>query len=361
MLNGLFIKDGFKTWENDYLKSEFWYPEKYDVNITPIKSNEITEDHIKRSKFVISPCCWELEFQQTLRNLKEKCIKTFLVSREPLVPTIYYGALFEYNYFFKNYGDYYFTPDLVLSCAEAYSDLWQNRAPTKIVGYTRFEQYLSLNRFNKKLIKEKYKLSKDKKIIFFPSFQSDLYKRIGDQDSRFSVAIEHEMIMKTLEKISKYDDMQVIVKIHPASQRSYNKRKSGKKIIREEVVGTLQKYYENKNDNLLVIGSDGNSDTSKELLFASDLVVGFCSTMLFEAMLLKKPIVYALFNNLKNEKGLFELENEFPTAYNEKDLENLIISTKKPIKDPKILEKYVGAVDGKFCERLCEAIKEQCQ
>lgn len=355
MADGLFLDP--RAWAIDIQASPFWNPKKFGVNIALYPSAfHIPQAGIHpKYKFAITTEVWEIPMRKALEYLRSKGIKIFLMPREPFKTEILKDAMFSYERFLHN-GEYYFTPDAILSPSQAYADLWKDKAKSHITGYTRFDYYVNKSAWRtKQQVAEEYGLKANKKWIFFPSYPPYHYKKVDGKDVMVDLFDAREETIQALKEFSdKHKDYQIVIKIHPASMKPFRKGTGNGK----EVAGLLKYYYKHPTDNIKVIGDNRQSGLiAKELLINSDIICGFTSTMLLEAGLLKKPVVHVLFNNTKDLGGIPEYAKHIPVAYNKAELHTLLKSP-KAVNNP-MIEKYLYKVDGKTCERICEAIKQE--
>lgn len=339
-----------RSWKIDITSSDFWNPEKYGVRVDlhPDAFNIPKMGLSNKYKFFITTECWEIPMRKTLEYLRKRGIKIFLLPREPFKPDELKRALFGYKRFLYN-GEYYFNPDVLLAPNEIYADHWKGKTKIIITGHPKFD-YMIKNSFNRNSVIKKHGLSPNKKIILFPSYPP--YQNNLENGSITDIWQAREDTLIMLEEFAKNNpEYQVVVKIHPMSFKCFIK-KTGR---RNEVTGTLLKYYKNPTSYMKVIGDVRMSgDISRELLVASDVVVGFNSTMLLEAIGLKKPVVHLLIGNT-SEVRFKDYAPIMPTAYNKEEMFKLIKSPSMA-KDT-LTKRVIYGMDGKCCERICNAIK----
>lgn len=352
MIHGLFLDP--RTWNIDYLPSVFWKPEQYGVKIDlHQEAFNIPKYGVDRKyQFAIATEVWEIPMRKTLKYLRKNGIKVFLIPREPIKAKNLYSAMFHYERFLFD-GSYYFTPDLVLCPGNEYAAAWAEKTRVSVVGYPRFEQYL-MPRSSTDIF-ARYGLENNKPVLFFPSFPAYYYFKHDGKDSFIDLRQEHEDIMEALEVLT--DQFRVVVKIHPVSQKCYNKGTGTGK----EIFGKLKQYYDGKSKDLVVIRDQrNNGGISKDLLSISNVVVGFASTMLLEAFILKKAVVNVMFGKMQELGQTIEYDQDFPTAYSVKELVDLV-RVAKVVDRSQVFSSYLYKVDGKFCERICGVIKEECK
>lgn len=349
MLHGLFSDP--RVWHIDYLPSKFWTPDIFGVHIDLHQNAfNIPKTGINsKYKFFLTSEVWEIPMQKTLEYLKNKGTRIFLVPREPFKTDVLEHTLFNYKKFMYK-GSCFFNPDVVLAPNKVYANYWKGKTKCVITGSPRFDYLLGVGKeINKQQIRDKYKLT-NKKIIFFPSYPP-IYNKPGG--GFFDIYDGREETLEGLEKFAKNNkEYQVVVKIHPMSFKCYKKGIGTGK----EVTGMLLKYYKNPTEYMKVIGDVRMSgDIAKELLFVSDVVVGFTSTMLLEAAVLNKHIVHLLIGNTQ-DVNFTAYKNYFPVVYDINNMSNLILNEHKT-NTKKLIEDYLFKIDGKTCERICDAIK----
>jgi predicted glycosyltransferase len=124
------------------------------------------------------------------------------------------------------------------------------------------------------------------------------------------------------------------------------------------VSGTLLKYYRNPNENFKVFGDERmKCDTQRELLYISDIVVGWSSTMLLESIALYKNVLHVQVGNTV-DVGFDSYKDFIPTAYNKKEMIAFLTAPKTDSKSKQLIDKYLYRLDGKTCERIFNTINE---
>jgi CDP-glycerol glycerophosphotransferase (TagB/SpsB family) len=351
MLHGLFLDP--RIWKIDVLSSPCWNTEKYGIKID-LHPNafRIWEKGAldKKYKFAIATEVWEIPMRRSLKYLRHKGLKIFLLPRETLITEALKDLLFEYPKFLHN-GEYYFKPDAVFAPNKIYADFWKEKTNVVVTGYPRFDYLFGTGGVSRSKIVEKYGLSSSKKIIFFPSYPPYCHKADG---SFFDVYDGRELTLRALEGFAQNNnEYQVVVKIHPMSFKCYKKGTGRGK----EVAETLLKYYKNPTDYMKVIGDVRMSgNIAKELLLISDIVVGFKSTMLLEALALDKYVMHLLLGNTV-DVNFTAYKDHMPTVYSKEDMWAFIKNPYK-IDSKQAIENYLFRVDGKSCQRICDAIKK---
>lgn len=363
MFTGIVL--GKKIWDADVAYSKFWNPKKYGVDIKKVFLD--TKELLKMKSaegfdFLIATDLWSIPVRKGLEHARELGLKIFFLPREPF-------CFFE-EYLFKDKrflhkNKYYFTPDVVLATGTMYEKYWEDKTKVYVTGHPRFDYCLYDNWVDKSDVCNEFGLDPNKKILFYPSttiFTSkNLDKDMGikNWDKLYAdVFLERESLLEALVEISKRKDTQVIVKIHPMSSAVF--RKNG---VTKDIEGVTLKYLKNPTEDFKVI--DGKSKTRKvarDLLTTCDFVVSSNSTMMVEALMLKKPVLRALMgisNSILLYKGyddVFECANGFNDVVCK--INNMLDSGKVNT-NTKDLEKYM-LMDGRSCEHICNTIKKEC-
>lgn len=358
MIYGLFLDP--RTWNIDFKTSPFWNPEKYGIKIDLHQNafNIPKQGVDKKYKFVIASEVWEIPIQKTLQYLKNKGLKTILVPREIAPSKSHIGVMFNYEKF--KYGDnYYFTPDLVLGAGKQYCKLWEGRAPSKTIGYPRFDVYLNQDGWKtREEILRRHKIEANKRIIFFPAYPPYHVQTINGVSKTFDLYDDLQNTLKALEQYSlSCSDVQIVVKIHPMSFKCYRKGIGSKK----EVAGLLKQYYESPTKYMKVIGDLRNdSSVAREMIQIADVVVGYTSMMLLEAIIIGKPVLHLNLKQASELKNTLRFDDDLVTIYNntlDKLPEYINMVDKLDFRQTKLVELYLYKVDGHFCKRLCSEIK----
>ena len=142
-------------------------------------------------------------------------------------------------------------------------------------------------------------------------------------------------------------------------QKCYNKNMGPGK----EVIGLMKKYLKNPTKYMKVIPDVRNdSSIAREMIIASDLVVGYTSMMLLEGIVMGKPIVHVKFEQCSNLFQAMDFSVDMHTIYKPEEMGpalDLGLNTDQlVVKDSEILKYCLYKIDGKFCERLCTEIKK---
>lgn len=364
-LKGLFLDP--RTWKIDYLSSPFWKPEKHGIKIDLHPNAFKIPKHGLKGNYDFVLCCevWEKKIRKTLKYLKNKGLKIILVPREIAPGESHHGTMFSDPHFYDD-GEYYFTPDMVLAPGQRYYDVWDGRAERKIIGYPRFDICLrpDLWKPRKKILKRHG--VENKKIVFFPSYPPYHVQTKKDGSTEL-IRLDEDLqdTMKGLEEfaIKHKNEIQVVTKIHPSAQKCYNKKMGPG----GEVSGILEKYYKSPTNYMKVVGDVRNdSSISREMIIIADVVVGYTSMMLLEAIVMNKPILHLKFKQCNGLYQAMDFSEEMATVYRKEDMcsaieEALCGDDEYLVKNSRILEYCLYKIDGKFCERLCNEIKNICK
>lgn len=377
MLKGLFIARQFEgfVWQRDFESSDFWKPEEFGISInvhadykTMLKGKNITNKY----DFFLVEEIRSKSYQKLLYRIKKEAKKKIIfISQEPFKPD---SIKSENKYFFQKkwkYGpnNFLFVPDAVLSPGTIIHKWWGKYTTTRsyLTGYPRFDYYCDKHsRPTRKEVLIKYGLSADKKIVFFPSYPPYIYVDPLDgmnpnnyKKSGYILDLlkERDSTIDMLEKFVKENsNYQVIIKIHPMSHKIFKQNNLEKC---KAVNGKLLEYYKNPTENIKVIGDKTDDGTiAKDLVSVADIVVGWGSTMLLEAMLLRKPVVHILIGENEVVNFYQDYDERFPVA---RDYETFCAAIKNElvVHDESLIEKYFYKNDGETCKRICEAINKE--
>ena len=390
MIKGLFISRQYSetVWERDFKSSTVFNTEKYGIKIDVCKDYKNMFNHNfqkilnENYDFFMTEEVRLIKFREcVLDKLRENKKKVILISQEPFISdTISRQKAYFFHKKCLRGKEYLFVPDAVFVPGTVMDSWWKKYTTcrTYVTGYPRFD-YCSVNyqRPSREEIIKKYNLAADKKIILFLSYPPYMYAEpqggepIGGlepdiiaeaakaKDNLVDLYSAHEQTIKAFETfVTKNSEYQVIIKVHPMAYKVFinKKKKFGSGV---EISGTMLKYYENPTNSIKVIADEKNTgDVAKELLIVADIVTGHGSTMLLEAMMLNKPVIHILFG--KTQKLHLHPEHEiwFPTAHTEKELFDIIPNVEARYIES-LVERYFCKNDGKTCERICEAIKEE--
>ena len=226
-------------------------------------------------------------------------------------------------------------------------------------GYVKAHQISSLgcirmDEFVKRVRKHNNHKTQRKKVLFVPLFPIRKLLVEGDQvDLKFV----HDVYKTLIDFADRHSEIDIIIKPKPKEHDLLN-----------VLIGELGMQLKLDNISNLYIRSDVDM---QELILESSVVCGRKSTVLLEAAIAGKPIVfphfkeiqspqYDYFNTYKDYFGIFHVAESI------KDLETHITKClEKPIVDERVMEerwavfdKYVSSVDGSATKKYVELIKK---
>ena len=359
MIHGLFLDP--RIWNTDYLSNPSWNPNKFGINID-LHKDAFAIPNVgvdKKYKFVLATEVWEIPMQKTLEFLRNKGLKIFLIPRE-MLPSNDFDAFFKCSKF-KYKDNYYINPDVLLSPNDFYSTFWSGKTRIIDVGCSRYDVYNNLKFDNRDVICKRFKIDNKKKIILFALFPPYHYQ-IDDGGNIFYADLYNDL-SESCEVVERFarensEEFQVIAKLHPYAQKCYDKNVNGKK----EIPKVIQKYYNNPTSYFKIIKDQRmNGTIARELLSVSELVMGFRTTMLLEAQFFNKPIINLMFKQCSEMTGMPGYVEKLFTVKNKDELYNTLSGknfSQCHIKESGVIETYLGRIDGRFCEKTCDAIKE---
>lgn len=357
MLHGLYLDP--RVWGIDIGPSVFWNPERFEVKMDfpPTKASRIAKQNIRvnsKYKFVITTSVWEKPIRRTLQHLRRQGLKIFLLPREPFKFGAHESAMFRHPKY-KLDGEYFFTPDAVFAPGQNYANFWKDLTATYITGYPRFELYIDNAWASREEVASKYGLEATRKWVFFPDYPPLFSQEFNGKITEVNIDKVRDDSILALEHFAKSTGShQIVIKLHPQTWKSYSKY--------DMYVSDLMKFrLDNPSADIKIIPDTWESSTqvARELLVHSDIIAGFASTMLLEAAILNKPVVYMLFGETKDFDGLPDYHQYLPVAYDKDELLNIL---SKPINcdTASLVNHYLFDVDGQACKRICEAIKGEC-
>ena len=189
----------------------------------------------------------------------------------------------------------------------------------------------------KKEILNKYPALKDKKIILFaPTYRgTSVSQATYDFD-----AIDYKFLYENLK-----DEYIFIFKWHPA--------------IYWNIKDSLQKELSDMSDFYYDFSSDRDIN---DLLFIADILITDYSSVLFDWALLKKPIIYFVYDLYSYivERGFYFKFSDYlygPVIKTEDELVNAIKNAKfDNKKNQRFIKQFMGACDGNSTEKVIETI-----
>jgi len=359
MIHGIFLDP--RSWVSDFLAHPNWNPERFGVKIDLY--NERSQVDRKppgaSCKFAISTEAWTVGMHKTLEFLKTKHnLKIFMIPRETILAAGYKRIMFK-NKDFEYNGKCFFSPDVLMSSGQHYTSFWKEKAQVVNIGHPRYDSYaISGWHDSTKSIKRKYNIDPSKKVILFASYWNKHYQQdAGDTIFYSDTSKDLQKTTEILEEVAKArEDIQVVIKIHPTAQKLYLKGKYKLDYV-------TAKYFRQPDGLIRVVEDDRETcKVAKNLLYISDLVVGFKSTMMLEAMVINKPTINIMLEQANKLIGLPDLVERIFTVKSGQDLKNCLLDTDNyknyGALDKSLIYDYFHDIDGNYCERLCNEIKK---
>jgi len=211
----------------------------------------------------------------------------------------------------------------------------------EIVGSCQYDELLKIpiNKMKeiKENIMEEFEISPHKKIILFINTKLSFFYNITKEEAG-------RMIDSLIDYVSRNDDLFLILKWHPVDDRSFTREKDRK----------INKYK-----NIVALYSGDIT----QLIIASDLIIGFYSTSIIEALLLKKPVIEVNFTG-KDFLYSFAREGVASKLDRVEDLWKVKELAYKGIDDQikKQISQYLGRMlyklDGNSNKRIIKVIKK---
>lgn len=290
--------------------------------------------------------------REVIYLLKEKNIPTIVIDKEGIISP----------YFFKVHPleirqRFPFISDWIIVWSKRQKDFWMRSGVAenqiKIVGQPRSDFFY---RKDKWLSKKELDLAQDKKVVLFFTYDKDAYipKEIFENGEVSWEEMREETHNVIIKLAKMYPDVQFVVKLHP----------------QQTDISYINKFFSRTHlNNIKIIGG---ASLSNQLLVNADIIVGFQTTGMIEAMLLDKPILYTFWGNsiavLMDEIIPFHKSNCVEVIDSPKRLEEKIeyyISTsekgvpeKTKLEREKFVMQYFHNPDGKTGIRILETIEE---
>lgn len=205
------------------------------------------------------------------------------------------------------------------------------KCPSKILGTPRTDAMFQ--KFDCEKIKEKLGITGDKKIILYaPTFRDN--------------ELSQDMVDIKL-PLSAMDDFTLLVRLHP------------------EISEKVNPEFFRKNSNIINVCNYPNSN---DLLAISDVLITDYSSIFFDFSLLNKMTIfyaYDLEEYISMRKGFYldyKKDLPGPVAYNEKELEDILLNIDSNISKYKndVLEfnkSFNSMNDGNVCSRILEELQ----
>jgi hypothetical protein len=245
----------------------------------------------------------------------------------------------------------------------------------KITGVPRFDKYIEPAKISRADFFKKINLDPTKKLIFFPSFnnhsvqnQYKINKKIlntvfkpTDLEYAWPQQVYYdwdlskfkEEQIKVLYDVARENkDIQILIKLHPDMHPTTTF------CVKHELIA-----LRNKIDNFVAISGYDIGVDPGDIVYYSDLTIAYNSTMLLEAIILKKSILQPKWGIANKIKGVPAAEwNCCNSANSPKELKERILEIIKNGEDitqyersrKKILEFYFYKSDGSACKRTFE-------
>lgn len=234
--------------------------------------------------------------------------------------------------FIKNY-------DQIWALSKHFADLHVNknsfpRDKIKVTGYGRVDALIN-NLYEKEEILAKYQIGSYKKIILIaPTWKND-----NEQPGNLSFGIEGDLSFNSLNEIGKKTESLFIIRAHLNTEKEIGKAMSNIKVM---------PYV----DFPLV----------EEFLYVSDILISDWSTIAFDYMVLKRPVIFLDVEAPSFENVTFNEQYRFGVKV--RTIKDLILALETLIYSPQIYEKkqkdiisnireiiYGGTDDGKSLDR----------
>jgi hypothetical protein len=291
---------------------------------------------------------WIREF---IRVVKENKIKVIVLDKEGTISPASYE-----RHSVKIKNNYPFVSDKMYVWSERQKKFWRRAGMSKdkivLVGQPRSDFFFHKERWK---TKDRLGLRKSAKLITF--FDYDNYAYVLD-DFKNNISWKH-MKQETheilFEMAKKYPHIDFVFKVHPQQSDSLLVRNKIKKAKVKNV--------------FLFTGTEG----SNHLIVNSDLIIGFQSTVLLEAMLTDIPILYTFWDeNIKKIKSsiipfhavnaleVIDRKDKFSNRLDYYLKDNncfLSLNMKKTRKD--FVSNYFYKADGKTSRRILEFLANE--
>ena len=248
---------------------------------------------------------------------------------------------------------YPFISDYLLVWSERQKNYWLKAgAPAeciKVLGQPRSDFFFKKERW---LSREKLGLDEERRVLLFFTFDVDAYIHIfpSEEIRRESLSwqpLRNEINTVLIEFAKRHGDVDVVIKVHP----------------QQSDIEHVRAFFDIGLPNIKIMEG---AFVSNHLLVNADLVVGFQTTALIEAMLTSKPVIYAAWGNteqkLRDHLIPFHLCRGLQKADSKEMFDHILESWSRGAcvggdidqrKD--FTDQYLNA-DGHVCERLSEAL-----
>jgi hypothetical protein len=224
-----------------------------------------------------------------------------------------------------------------------YYEEWHSRrgmpaGSLAVTGFPRHDKLVNMPPLNREDLCRRFDLDPGRKVALIAT---EWYQPVS---ARYTIEKQEEFIRFSLRSLKAYDDVQIVVKLHPAFQAKY--RKIVSEIANQEGV------------NVVIAG-----DSLWDLIRLSSFVIVSLSSVTVEALILGKPVISVDLVDKKDISGLVQNglaigarnEDELNSAIR-KCLENPESSLAPDGKREELLLPFTGPLDGQSSRRLAELV-----
>ena len=167
----------------------------------------------------------------------------------------------------------------------------------------------------------------------------------GTSSSGYTVEEEERYIRLALRSLKTYDDIQIVVKLHPHSQSRYHR--------------TVSEIAEQEGVRVIIA-----RDSLWDLIRLSSFVIVSMSTVCLEALALGRPVIQINLDSFIGDSGLVQ-DGLAIGAYNEEEINKCVGICVRGVEQDKdeddrrksLLFPFLYTVDGRASERLAELIR----
>ena len=252
-----------------------------------------------------------------------------------------------------------FIGDLVLTCSERLKTFWLNAGTAEkniaVTGQPRFDFYSQ----NKKtcIPKETTQVKRNLPTVLFLSYDVDITYEIGREAAHTWIQLRDETESSLL-KLARLGCVNVLIKPHPQQQGLINYQKKLKKHSGDMWGNTVQYISEDFD--------------ARHLIEIADVVVGFQTTALIEAMAAKKKVVYTFWTQLAELFAadllpFHKMNGAISVANSPAELENILtthneysMSRDGEMQRLDFVTEHLGLVDGSSAKRCMSIIEAFC-
>lgn len=306
---------------------------------------------------IVSPSDTFFYIRDTVKAARDLGIPFIVAQKETTI------SPFSMNEHSLSIGKLYpFISDYMSVCSKRHKDFWiaagtpENKI--EVTGQPRFDFYLQPKKWKSLDDLGASQEPNLKKLLFF-SYELDAYLPLngGTGVSWLKLREETEEVLMKLVKAGEYS---LMVKPHP-QQKTDDLKNLEKRLKRLSEDKWLKKVF------LLERSFD-----TRQLIVNSDIIIGFQTTALFEAMITGKEVIYTHWTPEaeKFEKELipfYKYIDIIKVVKSPAELEKYVLIYKKEDTTPEIMKnrlelfnEYLGPLDGKGAERTLRIIKKVC-